>query len=343
LRDVHRVVVLVSCLATVAGAASTVAPASPNPLLTIEPIETGGKPVMAMGPGGITLRFIERGRFALGFLLRNASGQPLTIVDVRTPEPGDGLVQQFGTRFVRWNPPSCPRGASCPGYGFRLSLSAGAQPQPFELAEGGAVGVELDYVLKACRAVPSASAATARQFVVSYRSGSGSSGRVVVPFTSYARLLLRMPKASDCSSRPRSQISLPGSPYATSSDWTVPGSAGDTCTTTRGGLLFRSRLFQSARESGTTVRVLIRLPRFRGLGLYRTLRIPARALGPAHVSATVNGGPGGSVTLEADTNVVTVAQQTAASLSGRFHANLTVPGGRPFRVYGVWRCTAEPS
>ncbi len=51
-----------------------------------------------------------------------------------------------------------------------------------------------------------------------------------------------MPSARDCVPRPRSSISVSG-PYATSSDWTIPISSGDSCGwTADGALLFASRV-----------------------------------------------------------------------------------------------------
>ena len=132
-------------------------------------------------------------------------------------------------------------------------------------------------------------------------------------------------------------ISLEG-PFATSSDWAVPGSDGDTCTrTAAGGLLFRSRLFQA--PNGPEVLVAIRLPRFHGQGLYRTEQVPARALGPAEVLITVGVGIHGWTTFRSATSLVTVTQATTTMPGGRFHAALTAYR-QPFRVHGAWRCLA---
>ena len=61
--------------------------------------------------------------------------------------------------------------------------------------------------------------------------------------------------------------------------------------TPAGAVRFGSRLFQSVRQPSLTVRVLIRLPTFHGLGLYRSLHDAAPALGPAQVSVTARAGP----------------------------------------------------
>ena len=53
-----------------------------GPLVKEDSLEAGGWPMVSSGPSGITLRFIERGRFAIGIVLRNTSAKPLTIVDV---------------------------------------------------------------------------------------------------------------------------------------------------------------------------------------------------------------------------------------------------------------------
>ena len=150
-----------------------------------------------------------------------------------------------------------------------------------------------------------------------------------------ARLRLRTPMPADCQHRPRSRIAIEG-PYATSSDWTIPGdrtgtclrtaagrlvcSDGDRCSrTSGGGLLFRSGLFAS--PGGPMVRIEIRLPRLVGPGLYRTMPVSVTALGPAHVRAIVGIGPHGWTTFRSQ-STVTVQQATGVTLSGRFHTTL---------------------
>jgi hypothetical protein len=148
-----------------------------------------------------------------------------------------------------------------------------------------------------------------------------------------------MPKPSDCLPRPHSRIAVEG-PFSTGSDWTIPGSAGDTCVRTRGGgLRFRSRLYQ--RGSRAAVRVSIVLPRLRGTGLYRTLPRPARALGPAQVLVTAGIGNHGWTTFHADASVVTVLRAAGRKPKGRFRAVVKGSHGTSFRVYGAWRCVTR--
>jgi hypothetical protein len=318
-----------------------------------ERLEAGGRPVLAAAPSGLTLRFIERGRFGIGIVLRNTSRRSLTVVDVRTPASPRSLVNQVGTRLVPWDPPPC-RGGRCLPRGFLRTTYGAGRPVPVKVAPGQGVGVQLNYRLESCAAVPLASAAAAKQLEVTYRDGNGRLRRQALPLGS-ARLRLRQPKPSDCTRRPRSEIAVDG-PFATSSDWTIPGTSGETCTrtdagrlhcsgadtctrTAAGGLRFRSGLFQSGGKPA--VRVELELPRFHGEGLYRTLRRPARSLGPARVRVVVGVGAHGWTTFRSETSVVTVTRADGTALGGRFHATLPPWRGRPFRAFGAWRCTAE--
>ena len=85
------------------------------PLVKLDSLESGGWPVLASAPTGLTLRFIERTRFGIGIVLRNRSGRSVTILDAGTPEPVDALVHQIGTRLVPWNPPTLLGRARLPG------------------------------------------------------------------------------------------------------------------------------------------------------------------------------------------------------------------------------------
>src|SRR5205085_11666216 len=85
------------------------------PLVKLDSLESGGWPVLASAPNGLTLRFIERTRFGIGIVLRNRSGRSVTILAAGTPEPVGALVHQIGTRLVPWNPPPCTGGARLPG------------------------------------------------------------------------------------------------------------------------------------------------------------------------------------------------------------------------------------
>ena len=308
------------------------------PLVKLDSIESGGWPLLASGPRGLTVRFIERTRFGIGIVLRNRSGRSVRIVDALTVEPVGSLVRQIGTRLVPWNPPRCSGSRSCPAFGFLRSSYGAVQPAAVTVAPGHGVGVQLNYRLASCSAVPFAKRDTARTLEVDYRYGNGRVRSQSLPLRS-ARLLMRTPAPSDCVRRPHSKIAVTA-PFASSSAWTIPGSAGDVCLTTAdGALLFRSRTFLSPGEPA--VRVAIRLGRFRGLGLYRTLTRPARALGPAQVRVVVGIGIHGWTTFRPRTSVVTVTRQSKSALGGRFRATLIGRRHSEFRAYGAWRCVKE--
>ena len=302
------------------------------PLVKLDSLESGGWPVLASAPNGLTVRFIERTRFGIGIVLRNRSGRSVTILAAGTPEPVGALVHQIGTRLVPWNPPPSTGGRGCPAFGFLRTSYGAVRPAAVTIAPGHGVAVQLNYRLDACGAVPFATGRTARRLEVDYRYGNGRVRQQSLPLRS-ARLLMRMPAPRDCLPRPHSRIAVSG-PFATSSDWTIPGSEGDACrTTAHGDLVFRSRLFLAPGKPA--VRVAIRLSRFRGLGLYHS------ALGRAEVRVVVGIGIRGWTTFRARTSVVTVTRESATTLGGRFHASLVGRRHSAFRAYGAWRCTRE--
>lgn len=350
-RTVLWVGVVALALAGCGGASRTGAP-----FVKLDSLEAGGWPVLGSAPTGLTLRFIEQGRFGIGIVLRNASGERVTVIDVHTPEPAGGLVSQVGTRLVPWNPPPCTGHLGCPLLTFLRSSFRAVRPAPLVVAPGKGIGIQLNYRLAACSALPFASSAVAQGVEVDYRYGPGLVRTETLPIGS-ARLRLRMPTASDCVRRPHSQIALDG-PFATSSAWTIPGSNAATCTrtsagtlqctggdvckrTAAGGLIFRSGLYQSPGKPA--VRVAIRLPRLAGKGLYRTQRRPVLALGPADVRVTAGTGIHGWTTFRAGQSFVTVRRLTETMLAGRFHATLIGPKAVTFRAYGRWRCTTRAS
>src|SRR3989442_6970194 len=89
--------------------------------------------VLGSAPPGLTLRFIEQGRFGIGIVLHNASGRTVTVVDARTPEPPRSLVSQVGTRLVAWNPPPCGGGRGCLAYVFLRSSFVALRPTPLSV------------------------------------------------------------------------------------------------------------------------------------------------------------------------------------------------------------------
>lgn len=326
------------------------------PFVKSDSLEAGGLPVLGSAPTGLTLRFIEQGRFGIGIVLRNGSARRVTVVDVHTPEPAGGLVSQIGTRLVPWNPKPCRGRLGCPLITFLRSSFGAVRPAALVVAPGKGIGIQLNYRLASCSAVPFASPSAAQSLEVDYRLGSGSLRAETLPLGS-ARLRLRMPTPSDCLRRPHSQIAL-DAPFATSSAWTIPGSntvtctrtsagtlhctGSDTCTRTRGGgLIFRSGLYQSPGKPA--VRVAIRLPRLARKGLYRTQSRPAAALGPADVRVIAGVGIHGWTTYCAGASAVTVTRATGTTLGGRFHATLIGPRKVSFRAYGTWRCATSMS
>jgi hypothetical protein len=104
-------------------------------------------------------------------------------------------------------------------------------------------------------------------------------------------------------------------------------------------LLFASRLYES--PNGPSVRVEIRLPRFGGVGLYRSVGKPAPALGPAAVDAVVGIGIHGYVTFRSSRSVVTVTGETKRTMTGRFYATIVGRRHSTFRAYGAWRCLIQ--
>ena len=83
------------------------------------------------------------------------------------------------------------------------------------------------------------------------------------------------------------------------------------------------------------IRVAIQFPRFKGLGLYRTLTDPAPTRGPAQVLVTAGIGIHGWTTFRSQTSVVDATRATRTTLRGRFHATVIGPHRQPFRVYGA--------
>jgi hypothetical protein len=269
--------------------------------LTLVPgVISGGYPVLSSGPQGLTLRYIPNQPFASVIILRNRTRSAIEVDDVTADEPPGTLVHQIGTRLRPWNPPKCPRNASCPGYAIPLEPYAASSATPLRVQPGHMVAVELVFRLAACSAVPLARPGAPTSVGILYRSG-GSRLTEQLPLGG-AALRLRFPKPADCAPRPRSDIAVTG-PFATSSAWAIPGSAGDTCTKTT----FTSRWYESPGKP--EVRVVIRFPR--------------------EVEVVVGVGPHGWTTFRSRYAVVT---------SRRFHATIAGYRGTTFRAYGAWRC-----
>jgi hypothetical protein len=270
------------------------------------------------------VRFIDRGSFWVGVLLRNASAdRRVTIVGAHTPEPVGSLVRQAGARFAPYTP--------CAGNRFCSFLGDPGHtptPPPLTVAAHGFVGVKLDYRLVACAAAGASTTASGNSLIVSYRYGTGPVQEQTLALGG-AKLLLQRPTGIECVPRPYSHIGLVGSFTTSPAHGTVPGSDGDTCTkTTAGGLRFRSRLFMDRDQ--IEWRVAIDLPLLHGLGSYGRAEI------------TVSGGFGNHswTTFHDNNGTVTVTQAKGARFGGRF--DVVLSGHRRFfRAYGAWRCTTH--
>ena len=146
---------------------------------------------------GEQIRFIPRGRFAIGLFLENHAHGRIVIVSVRVIEPRHTLIHQIGTQFHRWHPVPC-RTFSCPAQGFPLQ-SRVFHPRPFSLGRGRELGLELDYRLGTCAHVPTASHAPVTHAVVIFHRPGGPLLRTRLALGN-GELHLRLPARGRCSS-----------------------------------------------------------------------------------------------------------------------------------------------
>jgi hypothetical protein len=128
-----------------------------GPFTKADSVEAGGYPVLGSSPHGLTLRYIANEPFGVGIVLHNRSGAPVTVVDVRAEEPLGTLVHQIGTRLRAWNPPPCTGNHSCPASVFLRRPFRATRPAPLTIAPGRGLGVQLNFRLAGCAAVPLAS------------------------------------------------------------------------------------------------------------------------------------------------------------------------------------------
>jgi hypothetical protein len=77
------------------------------------------------------------------------------------------------------------------------------------------------------------------------------------------------------------------------------------------------------------------------VGLYRSVRNSAPALGPAAVDAIVGIGIHGFVTFRSSSAAVTVRKVARRTIMGRFHATIVGRRQSTFRAYGAWRCLIQ--
>ena len=224
----------------------------------------GGPEVGGMGPSGVTIRFIDRGRFFVGVLFRNGSSHPLTVVNAHVAEPPHSLVHQVGTRLGLVPP--------CNAHGVCGSGPTGADAarlRPVALAPGAEVDVQINYQLGSCAEVPHSSLATARVIELSYKDSQGVLQQQTLPIGG-GLLHLQKPAGVECVPRPYSHIGLVGSFTTSPGHKPVPGSDGDTCTkSATGRLVFRSRLF--TERIGSRVPCRDRVPPLRGQGSVRDI------------------------------------------------------------------------
>ncbi len=309
-------------------------PSASGPFVVENGTESGGYPLAGAGPAGTGVRFIDRGSFWVGVLLRNGSARRrVTIVGARTPEPVGSLVRQIGARFAPFTP--CTGNRLCP---FLADARHPPAPAPLTVAPHELAGVKLDYRLVSCTAARASTPASGDSLIVSYRYGTGPVRQQTLPLGG-AKLRLHRPAGIECVPRPYSHIGLVGSFTTSPGHGTVPGSDGDTCTSTAaGGLRFRSRLFMDRDQ--IEWRVEIDLPHLRGLGSYGRAGSKGTPLGTGEITVTGGFGDHGWTTFHDNNGTVTVTQARGALFGGRFEAVLS-GHRRFFRAYGAWRCTTR--
>jgi hypothetical protein len=191
-RYLVAIALVLSLTASTAGASATRSMRTPLGIAAM--VESNGAPDLGTAPGnGELIRFIPRARFAVGILLKNMSGERLTITGARVIEPRRTLIHQIGTQFHVWDPPKCPPGAFCPAYGFPLHSQV-AHPKPFVLKRGKRLGLELDFRLGSCAQVRGASSAPISLLRVRFRTAHGAR-RERLLWLRGGQLHLRVPKS----------------------------------------------------------------------------------------------------------------------------------------------------
>jgi hypothetical protein len=161
-------------------------------------IESWGTPDMGETRDGELIRFVPRGKFAIGLFLKNTARTRIVVLDVRVVRPPKSFLHQIGTQFHRWRPFRCPQYFSCPAHGF------GLQPRffhsrPFSLARGRELGLELDYQLGRCDRARSANYAPISHAVVTFRRPGGPLLRTRLALGA-GTLHLGRPSSGRCSS-----------------------------------------------------------------------------------------------------------------------------------------------
>jgi hypothetical protein len=310
-----------------ASAENTANAETARPMTLLPGSSGGGYPIGGSGPSGTTIRFIDHGTFWLGLLVRNDSSAPLMLLEARTPEPVKSLVHQTGAGFSRYTP--CAGNAPCPATNMPTSAA------PLLLPPHAEAAIKLSYRLVSCLQAKGSTTASASSLLLTYRQGNGLAHESVP--LNYGRLNLKPPAGVECLSRPKSYLGLVGSFTTSPEHQPIPGSTGDTCTkTATGDLLFSSREFMD--RSGTTFRIQITLPKYRGTGSYSR---GANALGRAEATAVGWFGTPGPTTVFHDPNAtVIVTRARGSTIVGSLTAVFS-GHRRFFRAYGTWRCTTE--
>jgi hypothetical protein len=168
------VLLLTGLVALAGGAAQT--PHRPFAIQASE--EALGAPVRGL-TGTIGLRFLPNKDLAIGLVVHDTSRRAIVVTDARTVGPAGTLVRQIGTELHPYDPPRCPPGAFCPDYGVPLHLGPG---RPAALRVGGhhAIGVELDFRLASCAALPTSARAAPSRIALSFHLPGGPMERQVV-------------------------------------------------------------------------------------------------------------------------------------------------------------------
>jgi len=342
-------VVLVSIAGLSSGCAhakdATPPPQKPaNALVKLDSLTTTGWPAQGpIGPTGTTVRFLERGRFSLGLVLRNSSSTELRLVNAWTLDPAHSLVRFVGTRFTHWRPRQCPPHVSgCLAPAFPFSSSTGRTPRALVLGPGKQAAVQLSFELGSCAERPFSSAG-AQRLALAYRQADVRTVERID--LGSARLRPRPPTAGDCRVRPASHIAVTG-PFASSWQHTIPRmntdvchrlasgtlqcADGDRCARTPAGtLFFRSGVYQSSPDK-PAIYLSITVPRIAGTGAY-----PA-----ARVGFVAGIGVHGWTAFAARASRVTVTSSTRTRYEGRVRAQFFWRGHR-FHASGTWRCVTD--
>lgn len=304
-------VVLALFLAVVGTAASAERATTYVPIAVESGLWANGSVDAGDGSNGVLVRFFPKRRFAVGMVLRNRADRAVVVTRARLIEPRRTLLHQTGARFHPYAPPDCsPYIYGCPGTSFDIGSGAAHHPQPFRIAAGKYVGVELDLREGSCSSVRTARGRPITRLRVTYHKVGRPTRHGVLVL--HEALRLRMPKPAECRF-PHSKLFVNGAgATGTNYIFTIPGSPGDVCTRNGHTLTFRSRAMQNSLSRPE--RIELRVPGFAGVGTYR-----------AATASIVSDGK----TAYDSPAIVTVAKATSHVVLGRLRAG---------RIHGWMRC-----